>query len=206
MSESLRPTMEEVAAAHLRVVLDRRLGKATNPVVDEIARIAPDDIGHGDASMPHGASQPLQVPEAHLLPDAVVAFVDNELSPVAHNHATRHIARCRLCATEVAIQRHARTLSTMAPESRLDERPGLQDLTPRQRRVLQIVADSLDRSGYPPSVREIGEQLGLASTSSVTRLLRALERKGFLRRDPSLPRAIGIPVLDEELLDRPPRA
>jgi repressor LexA len=52
--------------------------------------------------------------------------------------------------------------------------------------------DWVERFGYPPSVREIGEAVGLTSTSSVAHQLRALERKGYLRRDPNRPRAVGI--------------
>ncbi|HEX4704035.1 MAG TPA: transcriptional repressor LexA [Pseudonocardiaceae bacterium] len=67
-----------------------------------------------------------------------------------------------------------------------------QELTARQRRVLEVIRDWLDRFGYPPSVREIGEAVGLTSTSSVAHQLRALERKGYLRRDPNRPRAVGV--------------
>lgn len=74
------------------------------------------------------------------------------------------------------------------------------DLSPRQRRVLEVIRDWVQRFGYPPSVREIGEAVGLTSTSSVAHQLRALERKGYLRRDPNRPRAVGIrpaePVLE----------
>ena len=65
-------------------------------------------------------------------------------------------------------------------------------LTLRQRKVLDVIRDWLDRFGYPPSVREIGEAVGLTSTSSVAYQLRALERKGYLRRDPNRPRAVGV--------------
>jgi repressor LexA len=65
-------------------------------------------------------------------------------------------------------------------------------LTLRQRKVLDVIRDWLDRFGYPPSVREIGEAVGLTSTSSVAHQLRALERKGVLRRDPNRPRAVGV--------------
>src|SRR5215217_2222864 len=65
-------------------------------------------------------------------------------------------------------------------------------LTPRQRRVLEVIRDWVERRGYPPSVREIGEAVGLTSTSSVAHQLRALERKGYLRRDPNRPRAVGV--------------
>ncbi|MGH3776863.1 MAG: transcriptional repressor LexA [Pseudonocardiaceae bacterium] len=69
---------------------------------------------------------------------------------------------------------------------------GADGLTPRQRRVLEVIRDWVQRLGYPPSVREIGEAVGLTSTSSVAHQLRALERKGYLRRDPNRPRAVGV--------------
>ena len=65
-------------------------------------------------------------------------------------------------------------------------------LTARQRRVLEVIREWVERRGYPPSVREIGEAVGLTSTSSVAHQLRALERKGYLRRDPNRPRAVGV--------------
>jgi repressor LexA len=69
-------------------------------------------------------------------------------------------------------------------------------LTPRQRRVLETIRDSVERRGYPPSMREIGEAAGLSSPSSVSHQLAALERKGFLRRDPHRPRAIEVVAPD----------
>ncbi|WP_179625438.1 transcriptional repressor LexA [Cellulomonas oligotrophica] len=65
-------------------------------------------------------------------------------------------------------------------------------LTPRQRLVLDTVRASVERRGYPPSMREIGEAVGLTSPSSVKHQLNALERKGYLRRDPHRPRAIEV--------------
>ncbi|WP_028922811.1 transcriptional repressor LexA [Pseudonocardia acaciae] len=65
-------------------------------------------------------------------------------------------------------------------------------LTPRQRKVLEVIRDWVERFGYPPSVREIGDAVGLTSTSSVHHQLRALERKGFLRRDPNRTRAVDV--------------
>ena len=65
-------------------------------------------------------------------------------------------------------------------------------LTARQRRVLEVIRDSVERRGYPPSMREIGEAVGLTSSSSVSHQLATLERKGFLRRDPNRPRAIEV--------------
>jgi len=65
-------------------------------------------------------------------------------------------------------------------------------LTPRQRRVLEVIRDSVERRGYPPSMREIGEAVGLTSTSSVAHQLASLQRKGFLRRDANRPRAVEV--------------
>jgi repressor LexA len=65
-------------------------------------------------------------------------------------------------------------------------------LTVRQRRVLEVIRNSVDRRGYPPSLREIGEAVGLTSPSSVAHQLSTLERKGYLRRDPNRPRAIEV--------------
>ena len=63
-------------------------------------------------------------------------------------------------------------------------------LTARQRQVLEFIDDELRAKGYPPSVREIGEAVGLSSPSTVHAHLGALQDKGFLRRDPTKPRAI----------------
>src|SRR3954447_6878914 len=65
-------------------------------------------------------------------------------------------------------------------------------LTPRQRRVLEVIRESVERRGYPPSMREIGEAVGLTSTSSVAHQLASLQRKGFLRRDANRPRAVEV--------------
>ena len=66
----------------------------------------------------------------------------------------------------------------------------VEGLTERQRETLQFIAEMVEKRGYPPSVREIGEALGLASSSTVHSHLQALQRKGFLRIDPTKPRAI----------------
>lgn len=70
-------------------------------------------------------------------------------------------------------------------------------LTTRQRRVLEVIRGSVADRGYPPSIREIGDAVGLTSTSSVAHQLRTLERKGFLRRDPNRPRAVNVCGLEE---------
>ena len=71
-----------------------------------------------------------------------------------------------------------------------DGPPDSSGLTPRQRKVLEAIIDAVETRGYPPSMREIGEQVGLTSSSSVAHQLSSLERLGYLRRDPNLPRAI----------------
>jgi repressor LexA len=70
-------------------------------------------------------------------------------------------------------------------------------LTPRQRKVLEVIRDWVERFGYPPSVREIGDAVGLTSTSSVHHQLRTLERKGYLRRDPNRTRAVDVRSPDD---------
>jgi repressor LexA len=198
MSESVNPTAEEIAAAYLRVVLDRRLGKSTAPIVNKIAEMAPDQIPRSRISQPETGSPFPSVREQHLVPHAVVAFVGDELSPGARERAAAHIARCSLCAAEVAIQRQTTAASGNVVGPAVENSPQAQDLTERERRALALIAHWLDRNGYPPSVREIGERIGLTSTSSVARVLRSLEGKGYLRRDPNLPRAVGIPVPDTD--------
>jgi repressor LexA len=63
--------------------------------------------------------------------------------------------------------------------------------------VLEVIRSFVERRGYPPSMREIGEAVGLTSTSSVAHQLTALERKGFLRRDPNRPRAYEVRSPDD---------
>jgi repressor LexA len=63
-------------------------------------------------------------------------------------------------------------------------------LTDRQRAILEVIHTHVDAHGYPPSVREIGDAVGLKSSSSVHAQLETLETKGYLRRDPTKPRAL----------------
>ena len=65
-------------------------------------------------------------------------------------------------------------------------------LTWRQRKVLQVIRESVQRRGYPPSMREIGEAVGLTSTSSVSYQLSTLQTKGYLRRDAGRPRTVEV--------------
>lgn len=75
-----------------------------------------------------------------------------------------------------------------APESA----PQRKSLTTRQRQILESIQDSIEKHGYPPTMREMGEAVGLKSLSSVTHQLTQLERLGYVRRDPRLPRAIEV--------------
>lgn len=79
-------------------------------------------------------------------------------------------------------------------------------LTPRQQQILEFVDASTRRRGYPPSVREIGEAVGLSSSSTVHAHLAALQDKGYLRRDPAKPRAIEVRFEPESgaVVDRRP--
>jgi len=87
----------------------------------------------------------------------------------------------------------------MAKIHELPDRDPGDGLTTRQRRVLEVIRNSVDRRGYPPSLREIGEAVGLASPSSVSHQVSALERKGYLRKDPNRPRAIEVLSPDSAL-------
>lgn len=138
----LRPTAEQIAAARLRVVLDRLAGRPTLPVVAELAQLDAD-------ALPQTSSEP----RADAPADA---------------------------EEQRSIKVRVANLADTA------------GLTLRQRKILEVIRDWIDRFGYPPSVREIGEAVGLTSSSSVAYQLRALERKGFLRRDPDRPRAVGM--------------
>jgi repressor LexA len=73
-----------------------------------------------------------------------------------------------------------------------DGPPDDHGLTARQRKVLEVIRDAVERRGYPPSMREIGDAVGLTSTSSVSHQLITLEKKGYLRRDPNRPRAVEV--------------
>ncbi|MCZ2403717.1 transcriptional repressor LexA [Paenarthrobacter sp. Z7-10] len=83
------------------------------------------------------------------------------------------------------------------PESTLQRgnptsRAGLKGLSVRQKKILECIQRSIRVNGYPPSMREIGDVVGLASLSSVTHQLSQLEKLGYLRRDPKRPRAMEV--------------
>jgi len=93
-----------------------------------------------------------------------------------------------------------------------DGPPDETGLTARQQAILRVIRQAIDERGYPPSVREIGEGVGLTSSSSVAHQLTTLERLGYLRKDPNRPRALVVadpaagplsqPGAEPELVDR----
>ncbi|MGI8458612.1 MAG: transcriptional repressor LexA [Propionibacteriaceae bacterium] len=88
---------------------------------------------------------------------------------------------------EKAVERAEATVSAL-PDGPVDAT----GLTPRQRRILEVIRDTVEDRGYPPSMRELGLEVGLASSSSVSHQLKTLQQKGFLRRDPNRPRALEV--------------
>lgn len=72
--------------------------------------------------------------------------------------------------------------------------------SPRQREVLRLVAAHVEEWGYPPSVRELMDSLGVRSTNQVVEMLRALERKGLMRRSPRSSRAISLTFAGREAI------
>jgi len=83
---------------------------------------------------------------------------------------------------------------------------GTDGLTLRQRRILEVIHTSAQERGYPPTVREICEQVGLNSPSSVAHQLRVLEARGYIRRDPNRPRALEILLPGTDRADSLPAA
>lgn len=90
------------------------------------------------------------------------------------------------------------------------DRPGTRrrkNLSEKQLAILEVIQRSVAARGYPPSMREIGDAVGLASLSSVTHQLNQLELSGYLRRDPNRPRAlevlIEVPGADDPDLPAP---
>ncbi|SFG61068.1 repressor LexA [Halobacillus alkaliphilus] len=71
-------------------------------------------------------------------------------------------------------------------------------LSKRQQEILDFIKEQVIMKGYPPSVREIGQSVGLASSSTVHGHLSRLEKKGYIRRDPTKPRAIEVIELEED--------
>jgi repressor LexA len=74
----------------------------------------------------------------------------------------------------------------------------VEDLTPRQKQILDFIRQEVRKKNYPPSVREIGEAVGLSSSSTVHAHLSKLEQKGLIRRNPTKPRAIELLEYEQE--------
>lgn len=79
-----------------------------------------------------------------------------------------------------------------------DEVSGMTKLSKRQKQIYEFISEEVRAKGYPPSVREIAEAVGLASSSTVHGHLSRLEEKGYIRRDPTKPRAIEITHEDQQ--------
>lgn len=75
----------------------------------------------------------------------------------------------------------------------------MEDLTARQREIMNYILSEQQKKGYPPSVREIGEAVGLSSSSTVHAHLEKLEELGYLRRDPTKPRALEVLIGNSEV-------
>jgi repressor LexA len=103
-------------------------------------------------------------------------------------------ARSRAATARTATRRRGGPGELRAVEAVVTAFPDLftADLTPRQRRILEYIRETVERRGYPPTVREIGEAVGLVSPSSVAYQMGVLERKGYLRKDPNRPRAVDV--------------
>lgn len=86
----------------------------------------------------------------------------------------------------------------------------MEELTKRQKSILSYIQEEIQKKGYPPSVREIGEAVGLKSPASVHSHLKSLEKMDYIRRDPSKPRAIevlydsnGVETVKKEMIQIP---
>lgn len=80
----------------------------------------------------------------------------------------------------------------------------MQGLTKRQQQTLEFIRRSIEERGYPPTLREIGESMGIRSTNGVNDHLRALERKGYLRREDMKSRALKLVEASEATIERHP--
>src|SRR5271165_6465497 len=81
--------------------------------------------------------------------------------------------------------------------------PTGQGLTQRQRMIVEVIEDSFRRHGYGPTMREIGDAVGLVSTSSVSHQLSRLQEKGYVSRGAGRPRTAVVRPLDQQPADRP---
>lgn len=80
------------------------------------------------------------------------------------------------------------------PKINLDDDIALKNITTRQKQVLQVIRDFTAERGYPPTVREAGEKLGLTSSASIHAHMVALGKMGYLNREEAKPRAVGMNI------------
>ncbi len=109
-----------------------------------------------------------------------------------------------MATKESSHSRSAKANDSGATVTDISDRDTSTGLSGRQQKILAVISEAVESRGYPPSVREIGEAVGLTSPSSVAHQLRVLENKGYLRRDPNRPRAIEVrhPDSSSHLHDR----
>ena len=149
------------------------------------------------AELASTADGPMDVAPADVtavdVPPVDVTAVETELDPADDGTQVRTEATTDSGSDDAVV-----TFPDAPPRGRV--------LTMRQHKILQVIRDSVERRGYPPSVREIGQAAGLRSPSSVAHQLKVLERRGLLRRDPNRPRAVDIRPLEgthDESPDQP---
>jgi repressor LexA len=133
---------------------------------------------------------------------ARTASAGTKTAQTSTSAATSSSAAAKAPAAAKAAPARARKSAANPPEAEPKRGPGrpkvtempdaVTGLTRRQQAILDVIRESVERRGYPPSIREICESAGLASTSSVAHQLAMLERKGFVRRDPNRPRAVDV--------------
>jgi len=123
---------------------------------------------------------------------------------VVDEHSSRRGPATRLSNTCLILGLRAATFSAMSDSNDTSSANAAgrlhsvkSSLTERQRTILNVIRASVTDRGYPPSIREIGDAVGLTSTSSVAHQLRTLERKGYLRRDANRPRAVDVRSADD---------
>ena len=116
-----------------------------------------------------------------------VAGQDNALDAAPSTRAAGRPGRPTNAEVEAALNLEGAELREIG-----DGPPDATGLTARQRKILEVIKESVERRGYPPSIREIGESAGLLSTSSVAYQLKMLQTKGFLRKDDRRPRALDV--------------
>lgn len=153
-------------------------------------------VSHAQNGRPHhrhvsvGAGLPARRPSHSSCPPATGTRLSNTCLILGAN-ATTFIAMNDSNDTSVAGGATGADSRVLSADSALTE---------RQRTILDVIRASVTSRGYPPSIREIGDAVGLTSTSSVAHQLRTLERKGYLRRDPNRPRAVNVRGADDAAL------